>query len=88
MIFPSTPGTLRDPEKCGARWRKVRGELGVPDVTSHSFRKTLATLIDDEGLSARIGAEHLGHARVKETHDTYMARRRFTRRLPSRWTGP
>jgi hypothetical protein len=39
-----------------ARWRKVREDLGVPDVTSHSFRKPLATLIDEEGLSARIGA--------------------------------
>ena len=76
MIFPSTPGTLRDPENFGARWRKVRDSLGVPDVTSHSFRKTLATLIDDEGLSARIGADHLGHSRVSETQDTYMARGR------------
>jgi hypothetical protein len=25
-------------------------------VTTHSFRESLATLIDDEGLSARIGA--------------------------------
>jgi integrase len=51
-----------------------RGDLGVPQVTSHSFRKTMATLIDDGGLSARIGADHLGHARVSETMDTYMAR--------------
>ena len=42
-------------------------------MTSHSFRKSVATLIDDEGLSARIGADHLGHARVSETQDTYMA---------------
>ena len=76
MIFPSTAGTLRDPENFGARWRKVRDSLGVPDVTSHSFRKTLATLIDDEGLSARIGADHLGHSRVSEPQDTYMARGR------------
>ena len=69
MIFPSTAGTLRDPENFGARWRKVRGQLGVPDVTSHSFRKTMATLIDDDGLSARIGADHLGHSRVSETQD-------------------
>jgi integrase len=76
MIFPSTAGTWRDPDNFRARWRKARGELGVPDVTSHSFRKSLATLIDDEGLSARIGADHLGHARVSETQDTYMARGR------------
>ena len=76
MIFPSTAGTWRDPDNFRARWREVRDQLGVPDVTSHSFRKTLATLIDDEGLSARIGADHLGHARVSETMDTYMARGR------------
>jgi integrase len=36
----------------------------MPDVTSHNFRKTVATLIDDAKLSARIGADHLGHAKV------------------------
>jgi integrase len=66
MIFPSMAATWRDPDNFRARWRKVREDLGVPDVTSHSFRKSLATLIDDEGLSARIGADHLGHARVSE----------------------
>jgi integrase len=76
VIFPSTAGTLRDPDNFNARWRKAREALGVPDVTGHSFRKTLATLIDDEGLSARIGADHLGHSRVSETQDTYMARGR------------
>ena len=76
MIFPSMAGTWRDPDNFRARWRKVRDELGVPDVTSHSFRKSLATLIDDGGLSARIGADHLGHAWVSETQDTYMARGR------------
>jgi hypothetical protein len=25
------------------RWREVRPDLGVPDATSHSFRKTVAT---------------------------------------------
>ena len=45
-------------------------------MTSHSFRKTVATLIDDEGLSARIGADHLGHAKVSMTQDRYMARGR------------
>ena len=76
MVFPSTAGTWRDPDNFRARWREVRADLGVPDVTSHSFRKTVATLIDDEGLSARIGADHLGHARISETMDTDMARGR------------
>ena len=48
----------------------------MPQVTSHSFRKTVATLIDDEGLSARIGADQLGHAKVSMTQDKYMSRGR------------
>ena len=76
VIFPSTAGTLRDPDNFNKQWRAVRDELGAPDVTSHSFRKTLATLIDDEGLSARVGADHLGHANVSMTQDRYMSRGR------------
>lgn len=76
MIFPSTAGTWRDPSSFNRHWRTVRDTLGVPDITSHSFRKTVATLIDDEGLSARIGADHLGHSKVSMTQDVYMARGR------------
>jgi integrase len=61
VIFASSSGTLRDPENFSAAWRAVRDELGMPDVTSHSFRKTVATLIDDAGLSARIGAWAIRH---------------------------
>ncbi len=64
IIFPSTAGTLRDPDNFNRQWRAV------------SFRKTVATLIDDEGLSARIGADQLGHARVSMTQNVYMKRGR------------
>jgi integrase len=77
MVFPSASGTWRDPDNFRARWRAVRDALGVPDATSHSFRKSIATLIDDEGLSARIGADHLGHTRISMTQDKYMARGRM-----------
>jgi integrase len=76
MIFPSSVGTLRDPNNFGRDWRTVREKLGVPHVTTHSFRKTVATLIDEQGLSARIGADHLGHAKVSMTQDRYMSRGR------------
>ncbi|CAN5551879.1 site-specific integrase [soil metagenome] len=74
VIFPSSAGTLRDPDNFGKQWREVRDDLGLPDVSSHSFRKTVATLIDDSGLSARIGADQLGHAKVSMTQDVYMSR--------------
>ena len=77
VIFPSTTGTLRDPNNFGKEWRTARQELGVAETTTHSFRKTVATLIDDEGLSARIGADHLGHTHVSMTQDRYMTRGRI-----------
>ena len=76
MIFPSTAGTWRDPENFNTAWRKTRKTLGVPEVTSHSFRKTVADLIDEGGLSARIGADQLGHAKPCMTQDRYMTRGR------------
>ena len=68
---------MRDPNNFGKQWRTAREELGVPEVTTHSFRKTIATLIDDDGLSARIGADHLGHTNVSMTQDRYMTRGRI-----------
>ena len=67
---------FRDPNNFGRLWRTVRDELGVSEVTTHNFRKTVATLVDDAGLSARIGADHLGHAKVSMTQDHYMSRGR------------
>jgi integrase len=74
VIFPSTTGSLRDPDNFGKQWREVRADLGLPDVTSHSFRKSVATLLDDAGLSARVGADQLGHSRPSMTMDVYMNR--------------
>ncbi|MEV0109348.1 site-specific integrase [Nocardia sp. NPDC050799] len=76
VIFPSTTGTLRDPSNFGKQWRKVREQFGLPETSSHSFRKSLATLIDDASLSARVGADHLGHAHVSMTQDRYFGRGR------------
>ncbi len=74
VIFPSGVGSLRDPENFGGQWREVRDGLGYPNISTHSFRKTLATLVDEGGLSARVGANHLGHAKVSMTQDNYMRR--------------
>ncbi|AXK85826.1 Site-specific recombinase XerC [Nocardia farcinica] len=76
VIFPSSAGTLRDPNNMGKQWRKVRERFGLPEVTSHSFRKAVATLIDDASLSARVGADHLGHRHVSMTQDRYFGRGR------------
>lgn len=73
-IFASTQGTLRDPSNMSKQWRKVREDLGVPKASSHSFRKSLASLLDDKGLSARVAADQLGHSQVSMTQNVYMSR--------------
>ncbi|MBG0738442.1 site-specific integrase [Paeniglutamicibacter antarcticus] len=75
VVFPSEAKTLRDPNGVSNKWQKVRACLGFPWATSHTFRKTLATLIDSQGLSARVGADQLGHANISMTQDKYMGRR-------------
>jgi integrase len=44
-------------------------------VTSHVFRKTAATLLDEAGVSARKIADQLGHSQVSLTQDSYMGRK-------------
>ena len=44
-------------------------------VTSHKFRKTTATILDDAGHSARQVADQLGHSRTSTTLDDYIGRK-------------
>jgi integrase len=48
---------------------------GFGGVTSHQFRKTVGTIMDDAGLSARRTADQLGHSKPSMTQDKYLARR-------------
>lgn len=43
-------------------------------VTSHTFRKTVATRLDEAGLTPRQVADHLGHANPSMTLDVYFGR--------------
>lgn len=76
MLFESRAGTLRDPDTVQGQWRQVRSALGLDWVTSHTFRKSVATILDEEGLSARVAADQLGHAQVSMTQDVYLGRGR------------
>jgi len=57
-------------------------------ITSHTFRKTTATILDNAGQSARQIADQLGHARPSMTQDVYMGRRTKNPGLPRRWRRP
>lgn len=79
-VFPNSLGTLRDKNNTLARWREFRQRAGYPWVTFRTFRRSVATLLDDAGLSARQIAEQLGHSKVSTTQDVYMGRRVTSRR--------
>ncbi|MEO6412724.1 MAG: site-specific integrase [Pedococcus sp.] len=74
-VFPDTRGGLRDPSNTRRALRQALDRAGFEWVTSHNFRKTTATLLDDAGLSARLIADQLGHARPSMTQDVYMGRK-------------
>lgn len=71
---PTTLG-LRDRSNTSADLREAFDAAGYPWVTSHIYRRTVATLMDEAGLSARAAADQLGHARVSMTQDGYFGRR-------------
>jgi integrase len=74
-IFPSPIGRVRDSSNTAADLRRSLDDAGFDWVSSHTFRKTVATRLDGAGLSARAIGDHLGHAQPSMTQDVYMGRR-------------
>jgi integrase len=74
-VFPDSNGSWRDPSNTSRDLREARGSEEFAWVTSHVFRKTCATILDDEGFTARQIADVLGHARPSMTQDVYMGRK-------------
>jgi len=74
-LFPDTLGGWRDPSNTSRSLRHARDRAGFGWVTSHVFRKTVVTMLDESGLTAREIADQLGHAKVSMTQDVYMGRR-------------
>lgn len=70
LVFPSSTGTLRDPHNVRRQWRDARGEK-FEWVTPHSFRRTVATLIDREA-DAEAAATQLGHSGSAVTKRHYI----------------
>ncbi|WP_072815759.1 tyrosine-type recombinase/integrase [Rhodococcus zopfii] len=70
LVFPSSAGTLRDPHNVRRQWRDARGER-FAWVTPHSFRRTVATLIDRES-STEDAASQLGHSGTAVTRKHYI----------------
>ncbi|MGI8702767.1 MAG: site-specific integrase [Nocardioidaceae bacterium] len=74
-IFPAASGGWRDPSNTQSDLREAFNAAGYPWVTSHVFRKTVATLMDQAGLSSRATADQLGHANPSLAQDVYYGRK-------------
>ena len=55
-------------------FRQVRAGTEFEWVRPHTLRKTVATILDGSGATARLIADQLGHARISMTQDVYMGR--------------
>ena len=77
LVFPAARrrDALRDPSNTAHHIKAAFVAMGIEDVTSHAFRRMVATMMDDAGLSPRNAADQLGHAKPSLTMDVYMSRR-------------
>ncbi len=65
---------MRDPSNTSGDLRKALDRAGFPWVTSHIFRKIVATRLDDARPAARQIADYLGHSRPSLTQDVHPGR--------------
>jgi integrase len=72
-IFASRRGTWLSPNNVRRQWRQARAEADLEWVTPHTFRKTVATLIDQEA-DTKSAAAQLGHASEEVTDTYYIAK--------------
>jgi integrase len=72
-IFASRRGTWQSPNNVRRQWRQARADTGLEWVTPHTFRKTVATLIDKEA-DTKSAAAQLGHSSEEVTDTYYIAK--------------
>lgn len=72
-IFTSRRDTWLSPHNVRRQWRQARADTGLEWVTPHTFRKTVATLIDKEADAKRAAAQ-LGHASEDVTNSYYIVK--------------
>lgn len=73
-VFGTIDAGFREPRNVGRWLAEARTKAGMEWVTSHAWRKTTASVLDDSGLTARLIADQLGHSRVSMTQDVYLGR--------------
>lgn len=79
LVFPApVAGGQRDARNVRRHVRRILDEMGYPWATAHTFRRTVASLIDSQGGGVELAANQLGHADASMTARVYLNRRRDT----------
>jgi len=73
LVFQSREGTPLTTANVRRQLRKVLGDAGIEGVHPHMFRRTVATVINDQA-SVNLAAELLGHTDPKVTIEHYIRR--------------
>ena len=73
LIFASRNGTPLTTANVRRQLRKVLGDAGIHGVSPHMFRRTVATVINDQA-SVNLAAELLGHTDPRVTIEHYIRR--------------
>ena len=74
-VFPDSLGGWRYPNNMLKVLREARDDAGFGWVTSHVFRKTTLTVLDEAGLTPRAIADQAGHSDPSMTQRAYLGRK-------------
>jgi integrase len=72
-VFTTRKGTWLSPNNVRRQWRQARTDTGLEWVTPHTFRKTVATLLDREGKRDAATLQ-LGHSNEDVTEQYYIVK--------------
>ena len=73
-ITASVRGGHREVTAATKAVSRAFARAGIPWATSHTFRRTVATRMDEQGFTAREIADHLGHKQISMTQNHYLGR--------------
>jgi integrase len=73
LVFHRPDGVALRPDADQAAWRALLAEVGLPPTaTTHWARHTVATLLMQAGVDAKVVAEIVGHSTERITRETYQ----------------
>ncbi|WP_155403440.1 tyrosine-type recombinase/integrase [Bifidobacterium animalis] len=80
LVFPLPNGNVREANLLNKHLRLNRDALGYPELrfTSHSFRKTCASILEAQGAPQLAIRDYLGHEDEQLTERVYIARNLHT----------